>query len=150
MSAIANIIAFDGAATPVSHTFLPVSVTRDKNKITSEYRESNASLPTMAQPRVIITLESLKSGTVKCETRTVVPVMEAVNAQNAQGYTAAPKVAFEDTVVVTGYFSPRSTVTSRRLARQLALNISGSIATSVAPVTTGPVPELVDLLISPT
>lgn len=150
MAAIANIVAFDGAATPVAHTLLPISVTRDKQKVVAEYRENVTNVPAYAQVRATISLEKLKSGVFKCETRTVVPVMEAVNGQNASGYTAAPKVAYEDQIVTTGWFHERSTTNSRRLARQLSLNIVGGIATSVAPVVTGPVAELLDLLVAPT
>jgi hypothetical protein len=32
---IANITVFDGAASPVSHTLVPVSVVRDKGKVTA-------------------------------------------------------------------------------------------------------------------
>jgi hypothetical protein len=76
--------------------------------------------------------------------------MESVGAQNAGGYTAAPKVAYENTVLVTGFFHERSDSAGRKLVRQLALNIAGSIATSVTPVATGPVPEAIDQLIAPT
>lgn len=150
MSQIANIVAFDGAATPVSHTFLPISVTQEKGVVSAEYRESIAGVPTYASPRVSLKLALLKSGIYRCEARVAVPVMEAVLNQNAAGYTAAPKVAYENTVVCTTFFHQRSDTVSRRLARQLAINILGSIATSVAPVSTGPVPELLDLLVAPT
>lgn len=82
--------------------------------------------------------------------RVVVPVMESVSGQNAAGYTAAPKVAYENTVVTTGFFHERSDSVGRRLVRQLSLNILGSIGTSVTPVQTGPAPELFDLLVAPT
>lgn len=150
MSAIGNIVAFDGAAAPVSHTFTPISVTRDKNKVVAEYREQLASVPAYAQPRITVTLETLKSGVYRVETKVVVPVMEAILNQNAAGYTAAPKVAYENTVSTIGFFHQRSDITGRRLVRQLAVNIDGSIATSVTPVITGPVPELFDLLVAPT
>lgn len=151
MSAIANIIAFDGAATPVSHTLVPVSVTRAADgSVVAEYREQIASLPVEAQVRVTITKKTMSNGIVRTSTRTEVPVMEAVGAQNAAGYTAAPKVAYIDTFDTVSYAHPRSTATGRRLVRQLGINIAGSVATSVTPATTGPVPELVDLLIAPT
>jgi hypothetical protein len=95
-------------------------------------------------------IERLKSGVYRTEFQTVVPVMESISGQNAAGYTAAPKVAYENTINEIGFFHERSTVTDRRLARQMAVNVSGSVATSVAPVTTGPFPELFDLLMAPT
>lgn len=150
MSAIANIVAFDGAATPVSHTLVPVSVSREKNTVTAKWREALAGVPTNAQVNCTMKLEQLQSGVYKVESRVVVPVQEVVTGSNSAGYSAAPKVAYENTVVTTGYFAERSDVAGRRLVRQLAVNIDGSVATSVAPVTTGPLPELFDLLIAPT
>lgn len=150
MSAIANVTAFDGASTPVSHTLVPLSVTRDGDSVVAEWAEQLAGLPMEAQVRLRMTRTSMKNGIVRTSTRVEVPVMEAIGAQNAAGYTAAPKVAFVDTVELVSYAHPRSTITSRRLARQLAVNIANGIATTVSPVTTGPAPELVDGLISPT
>lgn len=150
MSAIANIVAFDGAATPVSHTFVPVQVTRKDGVVEAVYREQLTSVPVEACPRVTIRETTMKSGIIRTEMKVEVPVMEAVAGNNAAGYTAAPKVAYVDSDSIVSYAHPRSTITSRRLARQLCINIAGSIATSVAPVTSGPVPEAIDLLITPT
>lgn len=150
MSAIANIVAFDGAATPVSHTLTPVSVTRDKGKVVAEYRENVSNVPNYAQVRVTMSIEKLKSGVYKVEQRTVVPVMESISGQNASGYTAAPKVAYENQVVYTGWFHERSDIVGRRLVRQLGLNIAGNVSTTVAAATTGALPELFDMLVAPT
>jgi len=150
MSAISNIVAFDGASTPVSHTLVPVSVVRDGAKITASWREGATGVPTIAQVTEVMTLERLKSGVYRTEGRTSVPVQEVVTGSNSAGYSAAPKVAYINTFVKTGLFHERSDVAGRRLVRQLGLNIAGSIATSVTPVTTGPFPELMDQLIAPT
>jgi hypothetical protein len=150
MSAIAAITVFDGASTPVSHTLQPISVTRTGEKVVALWRETSLAIPTYAQVRHQETIERLKSGVYRTEAETVIPVMESVSGQNAAGYTAAPKVAYEDRYVTVGYFHERSTTTDRRLGRQMHVNISGSVSTSVAPVTTGPFPELFDQLIAPT
>jgi hypothetical protein len=150
MSQISNIAVYDGAATPVLHTLIPVSVTRENGKVVAFYRENAASVPTIAQVTCTLSISRSKAGVYKVENRTVVPVLESVSGQNAAGYTAAPKVAYENTVVTTGFFHERSDSVGRRLVRQLALNIDGSISTSVAPVITGPIPELFDLLVAPT
>lgn len=97
-----------------------------------------------------MTLETLKSGVVKSETRVEVPVMESISGQNAAGYTAAPKVAYTHTVVFTGWHHERSDVAGRRLARQLLVNLGNNISTSVAAATAGFLPELVDQLVAPT
>lgn len=150
MSQIADITVFDGAATPVSHTLKAVSVTREKGKVSALWRETLSSLPVYAQIYVSMSIERLKSGVYKTEQRTVVPVMEAILNQNSAGYTAAPKVAYENTVVTTGFFHERADATGRRLVRQLSLNLGGNVSTSVASVATGPLPELFDLLVAPT
>ncbi len=150
MSSIANIVAFDGAATPVSHTLVPVSVTRAGNKVTAVWREAASGVPVYAQVRCQMTLEQLQSRVYKVTCRVEVPVQEVVTGSNSSGYSAAPKVAYVNTVETTGLFHERSDVAGRRLVRQLAVNIDGNISTSVTPVTTGPLPELFDLLTAPT
>lgn len=151
MANIANLVAFDGASTPVSHTLVPVSVSREgKTKVLAEWREALASIPVYAQVKTRMSLERLPTGVYKCVNRVSVPVMESVSGQNASGYTAAPKIAYENTVETTGLFHERSDVAGRRLARQLSLNINGGIVTSVTPSTTGPAPDLFDLLTAPT
>lgn len=120
MSQIANITVFDGAATPVSHTLVAISVSREKGMVTALWREQLASLPVYAQISCTMKIEQLKSGVYKTETRVEVPVMESVSGQNAAGYTAAPKVAYVNTMVIMGYFHERSDVAGRRLVRQLA------------------------------
>lgn len=151
MSGISNVVAYDGLNTPVLHTFLPVSVSREgSNKVRADWREAITGVPTSAQPRLAISLEKLKSGVYRAERRLVVPVMEAINGQNSSGYTAAPKVAHELTDVRTSFFHERSDIGGRRLVRQLGNNIDGNVTTSVVPVATGPIPELFDLLICPT
>jgi hypothetical protein len=150
MSNIADIAVYDGAATPVLHTLNPISVTREGGKVTALWREALTTVPVEAQVYVTATVEKLKSGIYKTEVRTVVPVMESVSGANSAGYTAAPKVAYENTMLVTGFFSPRSDQAGRRSVRQMSSNIVRSIWTSVAPVTSGPAAELFDSLISPT
>lgn len=150
MSAIANIVAFDGQATPVSHTFVAESVSRNGLDTIATYKEATAGVPDYAQGRLTIKRTKLPSGVNRVSTRVEIPVMESVSGVNAAGYTAAPKVAYTDSVEVVGFYHERSLIAGRRSSRQLALNICGSITTSVTPVTTGPVPEMMDTLISPT
>lgn len=150
MSAMANITVFDGAATPVSHTLTPISVEKVGGETIATYRECLMTIPEEAQVRATLRLKKMGSGVWRSVVRAEVPVMETISNQNAAGYTAAPKVAFVDTIEVIGYHNPRSTIASRRLVRQLATNLMGNIATSVAAATAGPVPELIDQLISPT
>lgn len=150
MSAIANIVAFDGAATPVSHTIVPVSVTREGGGVLAYWREQLASLPTEAQVWVTAALRTLKGGVVRAEVTCGVPVMETVTNQNAAGYTAAPKLAFTDKNSWISFQHPRSTITSRRLARMLLTNMSNNVVTTVAAATSGFFSELIDAQVAPT
>jgi len=150
MSQIANITVYDGAATPVAHTLVPVDVTRSGQTVRANWRETSASVPTNAQVRASVALTRLKSGIYKTETRVEVPVMETVLNQNSSGYTAAPKVAYVNTYVATGFFHERSDVTGRRLARMILTNLLNNVSTSVAAGTSGPLPDLYDYLVAPT
>jgi hypothetical protein len=150
MAAIANITVFDGAATPVSHTLIPISVTREKGRVFAEWREALAGVPVEAQVRCSMAIEQLKSGVYRSELKVEQPVMETVTNQNAAGYTAAPKVAYINTVNAIGLFHSRSDVAGRRLCRQIAVNLMGNISTSVAAATSGPLPDLYDSLVAPT
>jgi hypothetical protein len=150
MSAIANITAYDGAASPVSHVLIPVSVVKSGNKVTASWREMLTGVPTNAQVRCVMTLEQLASKTYKTSRRVEVPVQEVVTGSNSAGYSAAPKVAYVNTTELIGLFSERSDVAGRRLVRQLGINIDNNVATSVGASTSGPVPELFDLLVAPT
>lgn len=150
MSNISNIAVYDGASTPVLHTLTPISVTRERNKVIAVWRESLAGVPVYAQVRCTMSLEKSKTGVYRLEQRVVVPVQEVITGANASGYSAAPKVAYENTMVSIGLFHERSDVVGRRLARQLSVNIIGGVSTSVTPVQTGPAAELFDLLAAPT
>lgn len=149
MSAIANIVAFDGASTPATHTFYPDSVTRDGDDVIAVYREQVATVPVYAQAQLTLRKKRMGSGVYRVSSRLEVPVMESIGAQNSAGYTAAPKVAYINTKEDVGFFHERSSIAERRLCRQLGINISNGIATSVTPVTSHAVGELFDLLVCP-
>lgn len=151
MAQQANVVAFDGAATPVSHTLVGEGVVRlPDGTIQMLWKESLTGVPDYAQVRLVMTKRKLPSGVFRVTSRVEVPVMESISGQNSSGYTAPPKVAYVDTVEAVGYFHERGVVTGRRLARQLAINVMGNVSTSVAAVTTGPAPELFDQLLAAT
>lgn len=149
MSAQANIVAFDGAPTPVSHTLINLGSMRTETETVAEWAERLAAVPHDAQVSVTMRKRRLKSGIEQMSVTVNIPVMEAVAGNNAAGYTAAPSVAYTETVVITQYSNRRSQTATRRLARQMALNVAGGIATSVAAVISGPGPELFDLGVVP-
>lgn len=151
MSAQANIVAFDGAGVPVSHTLVGIGTgVENDSVIFADWGERLASVPLDAQVRARMDRRTLKSGVQQVSLTVSVPVMESVSGQNAAGYTAPPKVAYVDTIKVTGYFSSRSTIAGRRLVRQLAANILNGLATTQTVTTTGPAAELFDQAVVPT
>lgn len=151
MAQQANVVAFDGATTPVSHTFIPVDnkVLKDGTRV-AIWRENNAALPINAQIRLELYQREFASKVVESRICVVSPVMESVSGQNAAGYTAAPKVAYEDRSEFKTICHPRSTATSRRLAKQLMMNIINNVSTTVTPVSAGFVDEALALLFMPT
>lgn len=151
MASQANITVFDGAATPVSHTFTGEEVARlADGLVQAKWKETSLTLPDYACNRITITKRKLKNGLMRIETRVEIPVMEAVNAQNSSGYTAPPKVAHVVSMSLVAFVHERSTETDRRLARQMLVNLSNNIATSVAAAVAGPVSDAVDKYILPT
>lgn len=153
MANIANIVVFDGAATPVQHTLVPVDVSKDPKTgaIVAMWREQIASLPTYAQVTATARLsKSRRSGVWNVDFRVEVPVMESVSGSNSAGYTAAPKVAYIDTTGIYGHYHERGSIAGRRLSRQIAVNIGNNVTTSVAAATAGVLPDLFDALVAPT
>lgn len=151
MAQQAAITVFDGATTPVSHVLQPVDnkVLKDGTRL-AIWRENNAAIPVQAQARIELYQRELPSKVVETRAVAIVPVMESVSGQNASGYTAAPKVAYEDRAELRIMSHSRSTVTSRRLCKQILLNFANNIATTVAPVSAGVVDEAGIQLFMPT
>lgn len=150
MSNISNIAVFDGAATPVLHTLVPISVekTGKGNRIEAVWREQVSTLPTYAQVSARMSLSyNSKSGVWHVDFRMEVPVMESVSGANAAGYTAAPKVAYVDTSGFYGHYHERGSIASRRLSKQLLLNCANNVSTSVPAVSAGIIDELAAQLI---
>lgn len=145
MSVSANIVIFDGASTPVSHTLVPVGQEKTpENGMTAKWREMLPSIPQYANVRLTTYAKVLKSGIERLETRIEVPVMESVSGVNSAGYTAAPKVAHTLQGSLVFYFSERASEADRRLIRQMTVNFGNNVSTSVAAATTGPASELID------
>lgn len=149
MGSQASIVAFDGASTPVTHTFVPITNSTVNGETVSVWRENSSGVPLNAQATVTLRRRKLKNQVEQVSLTVSVPVMEAVTNQNSAGYTAAPKIAYTNTYTMTGYFSERASITDRRLARMLLVNIANNISTSVAAATSGPASEAFDAAISP-
>lgn len=140
----APITVFDGAATPVSHTFsVQDNKTLPDGTRLSVWRENNTALPKNAQNRIELRQRDLKSGVTETRLNVVVPVMETTGGVNAQGYTSPPKVAYENFATLAMFSHPRSTADGRKLAVQIMRNLLNNISTSVTPVAAGVVHDAV-------
>lgn len=150
MAGIADLVAYDGEAAPLAHTFKPIFVRNENGKQVALYREAVSGVPLEAQPTYQLSQEVLKSGVHKFVARVTLPVMESVSGNNAAGYTAPPKVAYTVTGEFTLFAPIRSTPLQRRNIRHLAFNVLyGSVAAN-GPNVSGPAADLFDNGISPT
>lgn len=120
MSAIAAIVINDGQATPVAHTFNPVTAAPDQF-----YRESQSGLALIGQGRITISekLSTTADGLSKVRVKLELPALETITAQNSQGYTAAPKVGYTNTVSVDFFLPNRGTAAQRKDLRVLIGNL---------------------------
>ncbi len=141
MAQQANITVFDGASTPVSHTLQGDGVEKDGAASIATWVEQLSGVPNYAQVRATQIKRKLKSGVVQVISRIEVPVMEAVSGQNAQGYTAPPKVAYVDRFELVSYTHERSVETTKRIAMQMLLNWANNVTTTVTPVSAGVVAD---------
>lgn len=110
MSAIANIVLPDGAGTPVNHTFYPL-----RSGEQSFWRENQSGLALVGQGIVSM---SVKQGPLN-KVRLVVdlPSLETATGANSAGYTAAPKVAYNDKMIIECFLPSRGVSDQRRNLR---------------------------------
>lgn len=130
MSSMANILLKDDAATPVETTFSPVTDTPHPL-----WRGQTAGIPFDGQPTVeVMANERQKSGAYRRVLKVNVPVMETLGTDGTSaGYQAAPKVAYNETFIVTQYSSGRSTTADRANALKMIVGIlAGAGASSGA------------------
>lgn len=119
MSAIANIAIQDGQATPVTHTFSPV-----QSDPSATYREAQSGLALIGQGLVSIEqLSKVSADLQKVRLTLSLPALETVTAQNSAGYTAAPKVAYTNRIVIDCFLPTRGTAAQRKDLRVLASNL---------------------------
>lgn len=154
MAAAADIIAFNGAGTPVSVTFKHISTDPVMNGIVrtgirAHYREWDVAKPVEACSTIDLVVRMLKSGVTEVQRRVETPVMEVPSGGTGMGYTAQPKVAYIDTDVRTWYVHPRSSVDSRRRNKGIANNLDNNVSTTVTQPVTGVIDGLIALLSVP-
>lgn len=142
MAQQADITVFDGASTPVSHLLKTQDNKVDKqgNRVAT-WRENLLTLPEEASVTLTIFQRTHPSGVKETRTDVKVPVMESVSGQNSAGYTAAPKVAYVDRSVYIQYAHPRSTPTSRRICKQILINLMNNVSVTAPAISAGVVDE---------
>lgn len=119
MSQIAPIVVADGAATPVNHTFNPVASAPD-----ALYREAIAGLALVGQGVVLATNRSGSNAALqRVRVKLVLPALEVVTGQNTAGYSAAPKVAYENAVICDFVLPLRGTAQQRKDLRVMLSNL---------------------------
>jgi hypothetical protein len=111
MSAIANLVINDGAATPVAHTLNPVT-----SGVNTFWRDSVATVPIVGQVGLrIISKSDSGSGLNKVKIIVDVPALEVITGTSTQsGYQAPPKVAFNNKVVLDFILPSRGTLQNRK------------------------------------
>lgn len=119
MAQIANIAIADGAPTPVTHTFFPLASRPD-----ALYRESLSALPLVGQGVVSLVNRSPANAQLqRVRVKLELPALETATGNNAEGYTAAPKVAYVNSVVVDMILPARGTVQQRKDLRVMLSNL---------------------------
>jgi len=127
MGTMTNILVKDDAATPKEWTLIPISDTPNPN-----WQARDAGIPLAGQPRLVSSVEQVKSGDWKVSAKLEVPVMETLGASGASsGYVAPPSVAYTCTGIFTMFAPERSTTADRaNLLRMMAGFLQGSSSTT--------------------
>nr|APG77270.1 hypothetical protein [Wenling levi-like virus 4] len=143
MPSMTGIVAFDSNSN--SHTFVPVSNSREGNKTSAHWRENIEGVGIASQAQVIISSSRLNSGVNKVEVEVVLPIQEVVTGSNSAGYTAAPKVAHTPRGKVTFFFDERATAIERGDIRMFLSNIlRGSTVDNATGTGSKPGPSAID------
>jgi len=124
MSAITSMTLNDGQATPVAHTFVPLQHAKDEYV----WRESGVS-SVLASTVVSLVFLRVKGNASleKIRLKVIVPALETATGNNADGYTAAPKLAYSLNSIQDFIMPSRATQQQRKdivaYARNLAANV---------------------------
>lgn len=118
MSAIATITIADGKGTPANHVFNPI-----KSGERSLYRTSDGALPLIGQETIQTTVKDLNAQLKSVVIVMGLPALETATAANSSGYTAAPKVAYENKVKIEFFLPNRGLPAQRTDLRVLLKNL---------------------------
>jgi hypothetical protein len=126
MSAIANVVINDGAASPVAHTFSPVSIVGDLAKLADRSGGIAIGFPVITQ-----SIRSPGNGlrTYKVMMKVSVPTLDVVAGSTTAGTIAAPSLAFTCLANVEFVLPERSSLSERK---NILAYVRNYLATSVA------------------
>ena len=120
MSNIADIIAYDGAATPVAHTFAPVTI----DGSVAKFADRSGGIP-VGYPVVWIDAREPRNGSPlwKSTMTVMVPTLEQTSPSTATGIQPAPTVAYFHTTKIDWLFPVRGTLQERKNQRSFTVNL---------------------------
>lgn len=126
MAALANMTLNDGLGTPVARTFNFV----DHGNGVYLWRYNIVGSSIAGCPYYELRKVRDDAQSRKIRAKTVQPVLESVGSQNAQGYTAPPKVAFLNTISTDIVINKRSL--SAQVDDVYAFHINGLLNAQVS------------------
>lgn len=115
MSAIAPLVLTDLQPTPVEKTFNPV-----QSGNLSIWRESDSTIPVMGRATMLMQINEARGndGVDVFKITHRVPVLESIGTENAEGYVAAPKVAYYLLGTLEFKIPRRATLAQRQQVRR--------------------------------
>lgn len=101
----------DGQASPVAHTFAPLSLVGTEARHVDRSSGISVGYPILT---TAVTLPTKQQKMTKIRLKLAVPVMEVVNSSTYSGITPAPTKAYDVTFDGTFFLPERSTLSARK------------------------------------
>jgi hypothetical protein len=128
MPAIAAVVINDGAATPVAHTFSPVSIVGDVAKLADRSGGIALGYPVITQ-----SVRSPGNGlrTYKVVQRVLYPILEVTSPSTSSGIQPAPTLAYNLMCNIEWVLPERSTLAERKNLKAFVKNYLAHSNTTV-------------------
>lgn len=120
MPAIGNVVINDGQATPVAHTFSPVTISGPVASYADRSGGIAVGFPTITASLVA---PSKTSRLYKARIKVVMPVLETISNSTMSGILPAPTKAYDLTADMTFFMPERSTLADRKNIFAYAKNL---------------------------
>jgi hypothetical protein len=132
MSAIAPIVINDGQATPVAHTFAPVTI--DPNGV-AQWADRSSGI-SVGFPKLTYSLKNPSQGSssYKLTAKVTLPVLEQTSPSTSSGIQPAPTVAYNLIANIELVLPERSTLADRNNLIAYARNYLANVAVITAGV----------------